>query len=46
MAPPAAPAASAIGDDLMAQLTQLADLRAAGMLDDAEFAAAKAKLLA
>ena len=41
--PPAAPAAG--GDDLMAQLKSLADLHAAGILDDAEFAAAKAKLL-
>jgi hypothetical protein len=30
----------------MAKLSQLADLKAAGVLDDAEFAAAKAKLLA
>jgi hypothetical protein len=44
---PAAPAAApAAGDDLMAKLQQLADLKAAGILDDAEFAAAKAKLLA
>jgi hypothetical protein len=43
-APAAAPAA-APSDDLMAQLSQLADLKAAGVLDDAEFAAAKAKLL-
>lgn len=34
------------GDDLMTKLQQLADMRAAGILDDAEFAAAKAKLLA
>ncbi|WP_296666907.1 SHOCT domain-containing protein [Demequina sp.] len=40
----AAPAPSA-GGDLMAQLTQLAQMNAAGILDDAEFAAAKAKLL-
>jgi len=40
----AAPAAPA-GDDLMAQLTKLADLKAAGILTDEEFAAAKAKLL-
>ncbi|WP_084077045.1 SHOCT domain-containing protein [Demequina sp. NBRC 110057] len=40
----AAPAASA-GDDLMAQLTKLADMKNAGILSDAEFAAAKAKLL-
>ena len=38
---PAAPA----GDDLTTQLQKLADLKAAGVLDDAEFAAAKAKLL-
>ncbi len=40
----AAPAANAEGD-LMAQLSQLADLKAAGVLTDEEFAAAKAKLL-
>lgn len=47
-AAPAAPAASAApaGNDLIAELTQLGDLKAAGVLDDAEFAAAKAKLLA
>jgi hypothetical protein len=33
------------GDDLMASLQKLADLHAAGVLTDAEFAAAKAKLL-
>jgi hypothetical protein len=45
--PPAAPAPAPApaGDDLMAKLQQLADLKAAGVLDDAEFAAAKAKLL-
>ncbi len=46
--PPApAPAASAAAgsDDLMTQLTKLADLKAAGVLSDEEFAAAKAKLL-
>ena len=46
--PPPAPApapAPAAGDDLMAKLQQLGDLKAAGILDDAEFAAAKAKLL-
>jgi len=47
----AAPAAEAAapagaGDDMMAQLNQLAQLHGAGVLDDAEFAAAKAKLLA
>jgi hypothetical protein len=39
----AAPAAPQ--NDIIAQLTQLADLKAAGALDDAEFAAAKAKVL-
>jgi len=43
-AAPAAPAAGG-GDDLMAQLEKLASMKAAGILDDAEFAAAKAKLL-
>ena len=41
---PAAPAAG--GPDLMAQLQQLAQLKDAGALTDAEYAAAKAKLLA
>ena len=46
-APAAAPAdAPAGGDDLMAELTKLADLKAAGVLTDEEFSAAKAKLLA
>ena len=44
-APAPTAAAPAAGDDLMAQLNQLAQLHAAGVLDDAEFAAAKAKLL-
>ena len=43
---PAAPAAPAPADDLMTKLQQLADLHAAGVLSDEEFAAAKAKLLA
>lgn len=43
-APAPAPAASA-GDDLMAQLSQLGQLHAQGILSDDEFAAAKAKLL-
>lgn len=43
-AAPVAPAAPA-GDVLMAQLTQLAQMHAAGILTEAEFAAAKAKLL-
>ncbi|WP_194409886.1 SHOCT domain-containing protein [Microbacterium cremeum] len=42
---PAAPAAGA-GDELMAQLSQLGQLHAQGILSDDEFAAAKAKLLA
>jgi Short C-terminal domain len=45
-AAPAAPAVAPAGDDLMAQLSKLADLKAAGVLSDEEFAAAKAKLLA
>ncbi|WP_084101830.1 SHOCT domain-containing protein [Demequina sp. NBRC 110051] len=43
-APAATPAPSA-GDGLMAQLSKLADMKNAGILSDAEFAAAKAKLL-
>ncbi len=42
-APAAAPAAG--GGDLMAELQKLADMKAAGILTDDEFAAAKAKLL-
>jgi Short C-terminal domain len=42
-APAAAPAG---GDDFMAKLQQLSELKAAGVLSDEEFAAAKAKLLA
>lgn len=42
---PAAAPATAGGDDLMAQLEKLAQLKAAGVLSDEEFAAAKAKLL-
>jgi hypothetical protein len=46
-AAPAAAAAAPTGasNDLMAQLNQLAQLHAAGVLNDEEFAAAKAKLL-
>jgi hypothetical protein len=44
-APVPAPAPAGGGLDL-AQLKQLADLHAAGILTDAEFTAAKAKLLA
>ena len=46
--PPSAPpaqAAAPAGADGMVQLQQLADLRSQGLLDDQEFAAAKAKLL-
>lgn len=46
--PPPAPAPAAPvsgGDDLTAQLQRLADLHSQGILSDAEFAAAKAKLL-
>ncbi|MBB5871822.1 putative membrane protein [Allocatelliglobosispora scoriae] len=43
--PAAAPPAAAPGGDMMAQLNQLAQLKASGVLSDAEFAAAKAKLL-
>lgn len=43
--PEPAPAAAPAGDDLMAQLTQLGQLHAQGILSDDEFAAAKAKLL-
>lgn len=45
-APPAPAAPAAAGDDLMSELSKLADLKAAGVLTDEEFAAAKAKLLA
>jgi hypothetical protein len=42
----AAPApAPAGGDDMMAKLTQLAELHSSGILSDEEFAAAKAKVL-
>ena len=44
MAPQSAPAAS--NNDVMAQLQQLAEMKNSGLLTDAEFAAAKAKLLA
>lgn len=43
---PAPPAPPAGGDDLVAQLQQLGELHSSGVLDDAEFEAAKAKLLA
>ncbi|MEV0952029.1 SHOCT domain-containing protein [Promicromonospora sp. NPDC050249] len=45
-APPVATQAGAgVNDALLAQLTQLGDLHGQGVLTDAEFAAAKAKLL-
>jgi hypothetical protein len=44
--PPPQPAPSAAGPDLTAQLQQLAQLHASGVLTDEEFAAAKQKLLA
>lgn len=45
--PPApAPAAPAGGDDMLAQLERLGELRDKGILTDEEFAAQKAKLLA
>lgn len=44
-APAPAPAAPAPGGDLVAELSKLADLKAAGVLSDAEFEAAKAKLI-
>lgn len=42
----AAPAAPAGGTDVVAELQKLAALKEQGILSDAEFAAAKAKLLA
>lgn len=44
-AAPPPPAAASTGDDLTAQLQQLAALHAQGVLTDAEFTAAKARLL-
>jgi hypothetical protein len=44
-APQPAAAAPAPGNDLTAELEKLASLKAAGILTDAEFAAAKSKLL-
>ncbi|WP_159601804.1 SHOCT domain-containing protein [Agromyces humi] len=44
-APPPAAAPAGGGSDVIAQLQQLADLKAQGILSDEEFAAAKAKLL-
>lgn len=45
-APPAAPPAAAPAADPIAKLKELADLKAAGVLTDDEFAAMKAKILA
>ena len=42
---PAAPAPSAGGDDRIAKLQQLADLKSQGILTDEEFAAEKARIL-
>jgi hypothetical protein len=44
-AAPAQAAPAAGGSDLVAQLKQLTDMNSAGALSDAEFEAAKAKLL-
>lgn len=44
-APPPAPAAAPSGDDLVAQLEKLGELRDKGILTDAEFEAQKAKVL-
>jgi Short C-terminal domain len=43
--PAAAPAPAAGGGDMMAQLQQLAQMKEAGLLTDAQFDAAKSKLL-
>jgi hypothetical protein len=44
--PAPAPVSSAGGDDVVSQLKELAELKATGILSDAEFEAAKAKVLA
>ena len=44
-APPAAAPVAPAADDTVAQLAKLGELRQSGVLDDAEFAAAKARLL-
>ncbi|MEU6859864.1 SHOCT domain-containing protein [Glycomyces sp. NPDC046736] len=44
-APPPTAAPAPAGDDVIAKLEQLGQLHASGVLNDAEFAAAKAKLL-
>ena len=45
-APAPAPAAAAPAPDMVSQLKDLADLKAQGILTDAEFEAQKAKILA
>ena len=46
VAPPAtAPASESAGEDMVAQLEKLAGLKAAGVLSEEEFTAAKAKLI-
>jgi hypothetical protein len=45
-APAPALEAAPVGDDLMAKLVRLGEMKTAGLLTDEEFAAAKAKLLA
>jgi len=45
VAPPPATAPAGTGSELIAQLQQLGDLRTAGLLTDAEFEAAKARVL-
>lgn len=45
MAPQAPPPPAPGGDPTLDQLTKLADMRSQGLIDDAEFTAAKAKLL-
>ncbi len=44
--PPPPPPPASTTDDTIGQLKQLAELKAAGVLTDAEFAAQKAKILA
>jgi membrane protease subunit (stomatin/prohibitin family) len=44
--PPPAAAPAPAGDDLVSKIKQLSDLKDAGVLTDAEFAAAKQKLIA
>ena len=45
MAPPVAAAPPPAADDTVGQIQRLADLKAQGLLSEAEFTAAKAKLL-